>query len=69
MKRTRNPEGFYSKNWNDEQQEEDEWKVPDKFQRISQMVFHNGFLERHPVTVFNTKGADVAYPYHALDNI
>ena len=48
-KRTRNPEGFYSKNWDDEQQEEDEWQVSDKFQRISRMVFCNGVLERHPV--------------------
>ena len=29
LKRTRNPEGFYFKNWDDEQQEEDEWQVPD----------------------------------------
>ena len=38
MKRTRNPEGFYSKNWDDEQQEEDEWQVPNKFQMNSQIV-------------------------------
>ena len=64
LKRTWNPEGFYSKYWDDEQQEEDKWQVPDKFQRISQMVFRNGALERHPVVdgVFNTKGVDVAYP-------
>ena len=48
-KRTRNPEGFYSENWNDDKQEEDKWQVPDKFQRISQMVFCNGVLESHPV--------------------
>ena len=48
-KRTRNPEGFYSENWDDDQQEEDECQVPDKFQRISPMVFRNGVLERHPV--------------------
>ena len=39
LKRMGNPEGFYSENWDDEQQEEDNWQVPDKFQRISQMVF------------------------------
>ena len=49
VKRTRNPEGFYSEYWDDEQQEEDQWQIPDKFQRISQMVFRNGVLERHPV--------------------
>ena len=68
-KRTRNPEGFYSENWDDDQQEGDEWQVPDKFQRISQMVFHNGVLERHSVVdgVLSShrvqhQGADVAYP-------
>ena len=30
-------------------QEEDEWQIPDKFQKISQMVFCNGILESHPV--------------------
>ena len=48
-KRTRNPAGFYSENWDDDQQEEDECQVPDKFQRISQVVFRNRVLERHPV--------------------
>ena len=38
-RRMRNPEGFYSEDWDDNQQEEDEWQVPDKFQKISQMVF------------------------------
>ena len=50
MKRTRNPEGFYSEYWDDEQQEEDQWQIPDKFQRISHMVFCNGVLERYPVS-------------------
>ena len=49
VKRTGNPEGFYSKYWDDDQQEEDEWQAPDKFQRVSQMVFRNRVLERHPV--------------------
>ena len=48
-RRTQNPEGFYSEDWNEDQQEEDEWQVPDKFQKISQMVFRNGVLESHPV--------------------
>ena len=48
LRRMWNPEGFYSKDWDDDQQEEDEWQVPDKFQRISQMVFRNGVLESHP---------------------
>ena len=60
-RRTQNPEGFYSEDWNEDQQEEDEWQVPDKFQKISQMVFRNRVLESYQVTVFNTKGADVAY--------
>ena len=33
--RLRNPEGFYSEDWDDEKQEEDEWQMPDKFQKIS----------------------------------
>ena len=41
--RVHNPEGFYSEDWNEDQQEEDEW------QKISQMVFHKGVLEIHPV--------------------
>ena len=50
VKRTRNPEGFYSEYWDDDQQEEDQWQIPDKFQRISHMVFRNGVLERYPVS-------------------
>ena len=48
-RRTRNPEGFYSEDWDDNQQEEDKWQVPDKFQKISLMVFRNGVLESHSV--------------------
>ena len=47
--RTQNPEGFYSKDWDEDKQEEDESHTPDKFQKISQMVFRNGVLESHPV--------------------
>ena len=48
-RRMQNPEGFYSKDWDEDQQEEDEWQALDKFQKISQMVFGNGILESHPV--------------------
>ena len=47
--RIQNPEGFYSEDWDEDKQEEDEWQTPDKFQKISQMVFCNGVLEIHPV--------------------
>ena len=40
-RRTRNPEGFYSDDWDKSKQEEDEWQIPDKWQRISQMVAIN----------------------------
>ena len=49
VKRTRNSEVFYSEYWDDEQQEEDQWQIPDKFKRISQIVFRNEALKRHPV--------------------
>ena len=45
----RNPEGFFSEDWDEDKQEEDEWQTPDKFQKISQMVFCNRILESHPV--------------------
>ena len=45
--RIQNPEEFYSEDWNENKQEEDEWQIPDKFQKISQMVFCNGILESH----------------------
>ena len=48
-RRTQNPEGFYSEDWNEFQQEEDEWQAPDKWQRIFQMVFCSGCLEINPV--------------------
>ena len=44
-RRTWNPDGFYSEDWDESKQEEDEWQIPDKWQRISQMVFCGGFLE------------------------
>ena len=40
-RRVQNSEGFNSEDWDEIQQEEDEWQVPDKWQRISQMVFCN----------------------------
>ena len=48
LRRKRNPEGFYSENWDDNLQEEDEWQVPEKFPRVSQMVFLKGVLSRLP---------------------
>ena len=48
-RRTQNPEGFYSENWNEDQQEEDKGQIPDKFQKISQIRFCNGVLESLPV--------------------
>ena len=37
--RIQNPDGFYSEDWNEVQQEEDKWQAPDKWQRILQMAF------------------------------
>ena len=64
--RLRNPEGFYSEDCDEEKQEEDEWQIPDKFQKISQLVLCNGVLESSQVTVFNTKGASVINRKYAL---
>ena len=47
--RIQNPEGFYSEDWNEVQQEEDKWQTPDNWQRISQMVFSGRCLEIIPV--------------------
>ena len=44
--RTQNPERFYSEDWNEVQKEEDEFQTPDKWQRISQMVFLAGCMYR-----------------------
>ena len=67
-RRTWNLEGFFSEDWNEAQQEEDEWQTPDKWQRISQMVFCGGCLEIilesadiSQVPVLNTKEVDVAF--------
>ena len=48
-RRAQNPEGFYSEDWNEGQQEEDEWQTPDKWEWISQMVFCGRCLEINPV--------------------
>ena len=48
-RRIQNPEGFYSIDWDKIQQEEEVWQAPDKWQRISHMLFCNGVLEIHPV--------------------
>ena len=47
-RRTQNPEGFYSEDWDESKQEEDEWQIPDKWQRILQMVFCGRCLEINP---------------------
>ena len=47
--RIQNPEGFDSDDWDEVQQEEDKWQAPDKWQRISQMVFCNRVQRIHPV--------------------
>ena len=39
------PQGFYIEDWREDQQEEDDNQKPDKFQRISDMVFLNGVQE------------------------
>ena len=36
--RIQNPAGFYSEDWDQSQQEADNYQVPDKWQRKSQMV-------------------------------
>ena len=38
-RRTRNPGGLYSEDWDESKLEEDKWQIPDKWQRILQMVF------------------------------
>ena len=47
-RRAQNSEGFYSEDWDESEQEEDEWQMPDKWQRVSQMVFCGGCLEINP---------------------
>ena len=43
------PPGFYAEVWMEDQQEEDDYLIPDKLQRISRMVFHNGVSEVPPI--------------------
>ena len=50
-RRACNPEGFYSKDWDGSKKEEDEWQIPDKWQRISQMVFLGGCPEINPEVI------------------
>ena len=57
-RRVHHPQGFYSEEWNDDQQEEDDYQSPYKFQRISNMVFST---EAQRFLRSNTKGTDVAY--------
>ena len=60
------PQGFYAENWTEDQQEEDNYQIPDKFQRIwclstESKRFLQPRTESSLVSMFNTKEADVAY--------
>ena len=44
-RRIHHPQGFYAEECSEDQQEEDDWQIPDKFQRISNMVSLNGVQE------------------------
>ena len=48
-RRIHHPQGFFGEDWNEDQQEENDYQTPDKFQRISNMVFLNGVQEVPPV--------------------
>ena len=50
------PLGFYSEEWDEDLQEEDDYQVPDKFQRVSKIVFPHGVPGDPPA---NTTGVDV----------
>ena len=45
------PEEFYSEDWDEFKQEEDEWQILDKWQKILQMVFHSGCLGINPEVI------------------
>ena len=47
--RTSYPQGFYAEECDKDKEEEDDWQAPDKFQRISQVLFCNGELEIPPI--------------------
>ena len=38
-RRVHPPQGIYSEEWDEDLQDEDDYQAPDKFQRISRMVF------------------------------
>ena len=44
-RRVNPPQGFYDEEWIEDQQAEDDYQKPDKFQKISNMVFLNGVQE------------------------
>ena len=44
-RRVHPPQGLYAEEWIEDQQEEDDYQKPDKFQKISNMVFLNGVQE------------------------
>ena len=41
-RRVHHPQGFYSEEWDKGFQDEDDYQAPDKFHRISRMVFPDG---------------------------
>ena len=68
-RRTSNPAGFYSEDRDELQQEDEEWQVSDKRQRISQIwcfvaniwKYICMLLDVYQDPVLNTKELDVAY--------
>ena len=43
------PLGFYSEEWDEDLQDKDDYQAPDKFQRVSKMVFSYGVPGDPPV--------------------
>ena len=61
-RRTMNSVGLYSEDWDELQEEEDEWQMPDKWLKILHLGFYGGCLKIHPMRldvyqapVLNTK--------------
>ena len=56
---TQRPGGLYSEDWGDDQQEEDDWQLPDNWQRIYQIVFLGGVPNLNPVGSRYTSGSSI----------
>ena len=54
--RIHHPQGFYDEDWIEDQQAEEDYQKPDKFQKIANMVSLNGVPG---ILRFNTMGVDV----------